>query len=146
MQEIPGGSLCERCSKKVYDLADKTNDEIKTLLQSNSSICGRIQPHRLYIPEEKTETQYHFFHFPFRKIAGGIFLSILFTSNLNAQKKKIDTLVTREIQGMVMIALKPKSEDYVYPEPAVIRKLEIKPSGDTGNLIQYQFITILTPF
>lgn len=145
MQEIPGGSLCERCSKKVYDLADKTDDEIKTLLQSNSSVCGRIQPHRLYIPEEKTETQYRFFHFPFRKIAGGIFLSILFTSNLNAQKKKIDTLVTREIQGMVMIALKPESEDYVYPEPAVIRKLEIKPSGDAGNLIQYQFITILTP-
>lgn len=146
MLEVSGGSFCDLCSKKVYDLADKTDDEIKILLQSNPSVCGRIQPHRLYTPEEKTEAQYHFSHFPFRKIAGGIFLSILVTSNLDAQKKKIDTLETSDIQGMVMIALKPEHEDYAYPEPVVTRKLEIKPSGDAGNLIQYQFVTILTPF
>lgn len=146
MQKIPGGSFCDLCSKKVYDLSDKTDDEIKTLLQSNSSVCGRIQAHRLYTSEEKTETQYNFFHFPFRKIAGGIFLSILFTSHLNAQKKQIDTLGVAEIQGMIMVAPKPGDEDYDYPERVITRKLEIKPSGDAGNLIQYQFITLLTPF
>lgn len=146
MQEISGGSFCNLCAKKVYDLSDKTDDEIKSLLQSNTSVCGRIQPHRLYIPEEKSETQYNFFHLPFRRIAGGIFLSILFTSNLNAQKKQIDTLGVAEIQGMIVAALKPGDEDYDYPEPVITRKLEVKPSGDAGNLIQYQFITILTPF
>ncbi|UHO38684.1 hypothetical protein H5J24_00300 [Chryseobacterium capnotolerans] len=146
MQEISGGSFCDLCAKKVYDLSDKTDDEIKSLLQSNSSVCGRIQLHRLYIPEEKSETQYNFFQLPFRKIAGGIFLSILFTSNLNAQKRKIDTLGVAEIQGMIMVAHRPDNIDYDYPEPVITRNLNIKPSGNTGNLINYQFITILTPF
>lgn len=112
MPDTSGVSFCELCSKKVYDLADKTDN---------------------------------FSYFPFRKIAGGIFLSILF-SNLNAQKQKIDTLETRDIQGMVMIAHRPENKDYAYPEPLVTRKLEIKPSADSGNLIPYDFITILTPF
>lgn len=146
MQEIPGGSFCDLCAKKVYDLSDKTDDEIKSLLQSNPSVCGRIQAHRLYIPEEKTEVQYNLSQFPFRQIASGIFLSILFTSNLNAQKKKIDTLEAVDIQGMVVLAHKSGEKDYDYTEPIITRQLEIKPSGDPGNLIQYQFITILTPF
>ncbi|MBP2617093.1 hypothetical protein [Chryseobacterium jejuense] len=146
MQEIPGGSFCDLCSKKVYDLAAKTDDEIKILLQSNPSVCGRIQANRLYIPEEKAKTQYHFFQLPFRKIAGGIFLSILFTSNLNAQKRKIDTLGVAEIQGMVWISPRSGDGDYDYPEPVITRKLEVKPSGDAENPIQYQSIAILTPF
>ncbi|BAP33602.1 uncharacterized protein CHSO_4565 [Chryseobacterium sp. StRB126] len=146
MQEIPGGSFCDLCSKKVYDLADKTDDEIKILLQSHSSVCGRIQADRLSIPEGKTGTPYNFFQLPFRKIASGVFLSILFTSNLNAQKKKIDTLGTAEIQGMIWVSPKSEDEDYDFPEPVITRQLEVKPSGDPGNLIQYQFITILTPF
>ncbi|WP_160135864.1 hypothetical protein [Chryseobacterium sp. c4a] len=146
MREVSGGSFCSLCSKKVYDLTDQTDEEIKTLLQSGSSICGRIQPHRLLIPEETTAIKYNFFHFPFRKIAGGIFLSLLFTSNLNAQKQKLDTLLeAREIQGMVMIAHRPDNDDYDYPEPVANKNLEIKPSGDPKNLIQYQSITILTP-
>ncbi|WET47638.1 hypothetical protein PYS58_13725 [Chryseobacterium indologenes] len=146
MQEISGGSFCHLCTKKVYDLVYKTDDEINILLESNPSVCGRIQAHRLYIPAEKAKNQYNFFQFPFRKIAGGIFLSILFTSNLNAQKKKLDTLETHEIQGMVMVALQPENGDIDYSEHVVTQKLEIKPSGDAGNLIQYEFITILTPF
>lgn len=146
MQKIPGGSFCDLCAKKVYDLADTTDDEIKELLESNSSVCGRIQPHRLYIPEEKSETQYNFFQLPFRKIAGGIFLSILFASNLNAKKQKRDTLEAREIQGMIMVAHRPDDEGFEYPEPVITRNLNVKPSGNTGNLIEYQFITILTPF
>ncbi|MDN3691062.1 hypothetical protein QWZ06_01645 [Chryseobacterium tructae] len=145
MKEIPGGSFCDHCTKKVYDLAHKTDDEIKTLLQSNPSVCGRIQTDRLYASDEKSFPQYNLFQFPFRKIAGGIFLSILFTSNLNAQKQKLDTLEAREIQGMVMIAHRPDNDDYDYPEPVVSKNLEIKPSGDPKNLIQYQSITILTP-
>lgn len=145
MHKIPDGSFCDLCSKKVYDLADKTDEEIKALLKSNSSVCGRIQPHRLFIPEEKSEIRYSFFHFPFRKIAGGVFLSILFTSNLNAQKKKIDTLEVRDIQGMIQIV--PKSKDHKDEGPQLIinRRLEVKRSGDPGNLIQYKSITLLTP-
>ncbi|ROS11648.1 hypothetical protein EDF65_4072 [Chryseobacterium nakagawai] len=146
MRKVSGGSFCDLCSKKVYDLADKTDEEIKTLLKSNSSVCGRIQTDRLFIPKEKPETQYNFFQFPFRKIAGGIFLSILFTSNLNAQKMKIDTLEAVEIQGMVWIAPKSEDDDYDIPQPVINRTLEIKISGDPGNLIQYQSITLLTPF
>ncbi|SDJ50657.1 hypothetical protein [Chryseobacterium jejuense] len=146
MQEIPGGSFCDHCSKKVYDLADKTDDEITILLQTNSSVCGRIQADRLSIPGEKTETPYNFFQLPFRAIASGIFLSILFTSNLNAQKKKIDTLGVAEIQGMIWVSPKSEDENYDYPEPVIMRKLEVKPSGDSGNLIQYQSIVILTPY
>ncbi|MEJ5104841.1 hypothetical protein [Chryseobacterium sp. MYb328] len=146
MRKVSGGSFCDLCSKKVYDLADKTDEEIKTLLKSNSSVCGRIQSDRLFIPKEKPETQYNFFQFPFRKIAGGIFLSILFTSNLNAQKMKIDTLEAVEIQGMVWIAPKSEDDDYDIPQPVINRTLEIKISGDPGNLIQYQSITLLTPF
>lgn len=146
MREVSGGSFCELCSKKVYDFAGKTDEEIKALLQSNSSVCGRIQSDRLYIPEEKPEVSYSFSQFPFRKIAGGVFLSILFTSNLNAQKKKLDTLEAVDIQGLVVMAHKPGDEDYEYPEPVITRQLKVKPSGDPGNLIQYQSITILTPF
>ncbi|REC62696.1 hypothetical protein DRF65_09640 [Chryseobacterium pennae] len=146
MRKVSGGSFCNLCSKNVYDLADKTDEEIKTLLKSNSSVCGRIQADRLFIPKEKPETQYNFFQFPFRKIAGGIFLSILFTSNLNAQKMKIDTLEAVEIQGMVWIAPKSEDDDYDVPQPVINRTLEIKLSGDPGNLIQYQSITLLTPF
>ncbi|WP_336965505.1 hypothetical protein [Chryseobacterium contaminans] len=146
MQEISGGSFCDLCSKKVYDLANKTDEEIKILLQSNSSVCGRIQADRLYIPEEKSDIQYHFFQLPFRKIASGIFLSILFTSNLNAQKKKTDTLGVAEIQGMIWVSPKTGDEDYDYPKPVITRKLEVLPSGDPGNLISYESITILTPF
>ncbi len=147
MQDISGGSFCGLCSKKVYDLSDKTDDEIKALLQSNSSVCGRLPSHRLFIPEETTEIKYSFFQLPFRKIAGGIFLSLLFTSNLNAQKQKLDTLLeAREIQSMVVMAHRSGDEDYDYPEPVVTRNLKVKPSGDPGNLIQYQSITILTPF
>lgn len=67
MQEIPGGSFCGHCAKKVYDLSDKTDDEIKLLLQSNSSVCGRIQAQRLYIPEENQKLQTTFFNFHLEK-------------------------------------------------------------------------------
>lgn len=145
MREIPGGNFCDLCSKKVYDLADKTDEEIKALLKSNSSVCGRIQPSRLFIPEEKSEIRYNFFQFPFRKIAGGIFLCILFTSNINAQKKDSDTLRTPDIQGLVWIDPGSKDSGYEAPERIIKRRLEIKLSGDPGNLIQYNFITLLTP-
>lgn len=144
MQEFIGRSFCDLCSKQVYDLADKTDDEIKLLLQFNPSIYGRIQADRLYISEKKPEPQYHL-SLPFRKIAGGIFLSILFTSNFDAQKKQIDTLSVREIQEMVWISPRSMDEDDGYPEPIINRKLEIKPSIDSKNLIQYQSISILTP-
>ncbi len=100
MREISGGSFCDLCSKKVYDLSNKSDEEIKILLETNESICGRIQISRLYQQEETSKTNYKFLHFPFRKLASGIFLTAMFSSNLNAQKIK-DTLKIQQIDGLI---------------------------------------------
>ena len=56
MKEISGGSFCDLCSKKVHDLSHKSDEEIKILLDTNESICGRIQVSRLYQQEEIAKT------------------------------------------------------------------------------------------
>lgn len=149
MHKISGGSFCDLCSKKVYDLTDRTDEEIHSLIQSNESICGRIQAQRLYFPEEKEKSNYNFFQFPFRKVASGIFLSILFTSNFYAQKSPKDTLDRQPvIEGLIISA--PKYNDEYRSKrdnfkPVIIKKLEVLPSGNKEIVNQYYFISILTP-
>lgn len=110
MSEIAGGSFCDLCSKKVYDLSHKSDKEIKILLDSNESICGKIQVSRLYQQEETSKVNYKFFHFPFRKFASGIFLATMFSSNLNSQKLKSDTLEYKLI-GEIVYAPKRLDRD-----------------------------------
>ncbi|WP_223606687.1 hypothetical protein [Chryseobacterium sp. OSA05B] len=110
MQQAPGGKFCDLCSKKVYDLTGKTDEEIQLLLSSNPSVCGKIQKSRLYIDEEKTKINYQLFQLPFRKIASGIFIAAMFTSSLNGQSKTRDTLRTLEI-GMIFYAAPSDSQD-----------------------------------
>ena len=111
MKEISGGSFCDLCSKKVHDLSHKSDEEIKILLDTNESICGRIQVSRLYQQEEIAKTNYNFFHFPFRKLASGIFLAAMFSSGLNAQRLERDTLREQEIEGYIFFAPKRLDTD-----------------------------------
>lgn len=132
MKEIAGGSFCDLCSKKVHDLSNKSDEEIKILLDSNESICGRIQPSRLNFREEKTN--YNFFHFPFRKVASGIFLATILTSNLNAQAQKNDTIDEVLIEGLIVYAPRNDDEDQNYYTPPKNINLEIKFSGNKDLL------------
>lgn len=134
MKEIPGGSFCDFCSKKVHNLNNKSDEEIQTLLDSNESICGRIQPSRLYFQEEKSKTNYNFFHFPFRKVASGIFLATILTSNLNAQAQKNDTIDEVLIEGLIVYAPRNDDEDRNYYSPPQNINLEIKFSGNKDLL------------
>lgn len=111
MREISGGSFCDLCSKKVYDLSQKSDEEIKILLNSKGSICGRIQVSRLYHQEEISKTNYNFFNFPFRKLASGIFLAAMFSSNINAQRLEKDSLREQEIEGYIVFAPKRLDTD-----------------------------------
>lgn len=136
MKEIPGGSFCDFCSKKVHDLTNKNDDEIKLILSSNDSICGRIQVSRLYFSEERPKTNYNFFQFPFRKVASRIFIAALFSNSLNAQQKIEDTLRNNEtFDGVILYA--PRSdddEDRNYYTPPQNINLEIKFSGNKDLL------------
>ncbi|MFZ4931922.1 hypothetical protein [Chryseobacterium sp. Mn2064] len=148
MQDIPDGSFCSLCSKKVHNLSDKTDEEIHSLIEASGSICGRIQVDRLYVPQEESQTLYHFFQLPFRKIASGIFLSLLFTSNLNAQRKEKDTMRTFEIEGFVTVV--PKTDDEHrsrrdYFKPPIIRTFKFQTSGNTEIKNQHKLTSILTP-
>lgn len=109
MKEISGGSFCDLCSKKVHDLSYKSDEEIRMLLDTNESICGRIQISRLYHQEETSKTNYIFFNFPFRKFASGIFLAAMFTSSINAQNARDTTRRPQEIEGLILYA--PKRTD-----------------------------------
>lgn len=144
MLEITGGSFCDLCSKKVHDLTDKTDEEIKSILKSNESVCGRIQASRLYFTEEKTKTIYNFFEFPFRKIAGGVFLAAMFSSNLNAQQKISDTLRNEVLDGLIVYAQRSDddSDRDSYYTP-VHKTINIKFSSDKSALGNYT-ISLLT--
>lgn len=42
MQDSSEGKFCDKCSKKVWDLTDKTDSQIEKIMVSNVNICGRI--------------------------------------------------------------------------------------------------------
>lgn len=142
MKEIPGGSFCNLCSKKVHNLNDKSDEEIQSLLHANESICGRIQISRLYFKEEKTNTNYHFFNFPFRKIASGIFLATIITSNLNAQQAKHDTIDEVLIEGLIEYFPRNEDDSRDHYTPKYIN-LDIKYSGNKDLSNQLKIVSIL---
>lgn len=148
MQQAPGGKFCDLCSKKVYDLTGKTDEEIQILLSENLSVCGKIQKSRLYTEEEQTtKINHHLFQLPFRKIASGIFIAAMFTSALNAQSKKADTLRTLEI-GMILYA--PSSDNQDTPDKdrefyrPKTKTLNFNISGNKETAQQYNKTSILT--
>ncbi|KFF22694.1 hypothetical protein IW22_00090 [Chryseobacterium sp. JM1] len=148
MQQAPGGKFCDLCSKKVYDLTGKTDEEIQILLSENRSVCGKIQKSRLYTEEEQTaKINHHLFQLPFRKIASGIFIAAMFTSALNAQSKKADTLRTLEI-GMILYA--PSSDTQDTPDKdrefyrSKTKTLKFNISGNKETVQQYNKTSILT--
>lgn len=142
MKEISGGSFCDLCSKKVHDLSHKSDEEIKILLDSNESICGRIQVSRLYQQEETSKTNYNFFHFPFRKLTSGIFLAAMFSSNINAQKAR-DTTRQQEIEGLIVYAPKrlDTDENGYYKSKTKEIKFTFNENFDIRN---QPFLSILT--
>jgi len=142
MSEIAGGSFCDLCSKKVYDLSHKPDEEIKILLDSNESICGKIQVSRLYQQEETSKVNYNFFHFPFRKFASGIFLTAMFSSNINAQKLESDSL-QHQLIGEIVYA--PKRLDLDENDYYQSKTKEIKFTFNENFDIKNQpFLSILT--
>lgn len=146
MQEVDGGSFCHLCSKKVHDLTSKTDKEIISLLQSDNSVCGRIQPSRLFSHEKKPKTNYNFFEFPFRKLVSGIFLAAMFSNNIYAQHTKRDTLVNNDVLDGLIVYAPRYDADYDnthnYKPQNII--LEIKFSGNKNLLMQYNDVSILT--
>ena len=141
MKESSGGSFCDLCSKKVHDLSHKSDEEIKILLDTNESICGRIQVSRLYQQEEIAKTNYNFFHFPFRKLASGIFLAAMFSSGLNAQRLERDTLREQEIEGYIFFA--PKRLDTDENDYYKSNMKQIKFSYDEDfNIIDLNILTL----
>lgn len=147
MQNASGGKFCDLCTKKVFDLTDKTDTEIHSLLQENKSICGRIQSTRLYSHPEQPQTHYNFFQFPFRKIAGGVFLAAMLTSNLHAQKMKKDTMDHELEIGLVIYAIKDPDyepdKDWQFYRPQT-KTVSIEYSGSKETLKQAERINILT--
>ena len=148
MQQAAEGKFCDLCSKKVYDLTGKTDEEIQTLLNINPSVCGKIQKSRLYTEEEQTaKINHHLFQLPFRKIASGIFIAAMFTSALNAQSKKTDTLKTVEI-GMIIYAERSGSQDDSDEDRKFYRPktqdLKFNISGNEEKAQKYRKVSILT--
>lgn len=48
MQNISEGKFCEKCSKKVFDLTQKRDEEIDEIIgKSESELCGRILSSRV---------------------------------------------------------------------------------------------------
>lgn len=145
MQNVSGGKFCDLCTKKVFDLTNKTDEEIQNLLDSeNNSICGKIQASRLHTPREESKTNYNLFQFPFRKVASGIFLATMFASSINAQKKTSDTLRKNEIMGFIVYARRDSDDekkDYYRPQ---IKDLQVKYSGNNDLLSNYNEVSILT--
>ena len=140
MKEISGGSFCNLCSKKVHDLSHKSDEEIKVLLDTNESICGRIQVSRLYYQEETSKLNYNFFHFPFRKLASGIFLAAMFSSSINAQQLERDTLQYKLI-GEIIYA--PKRLDLDENDYYKSNMKQIKFSYDEDfNIIDLNILTL----
>lgn len=73
MSDTNGGKFCDVCSKKVFDLRDKSDDEVAEIFKTtdSNSICTKIQANRI------SST--------FKKSVAGIVLATSLTTAVHAQ-------------------------------------------------------------
>ncbi len=94
MSDTNDGKFCDVCSKKVFDLRDKTDDEVVEIFKiaNTNSICTKIQAKRV----DST--------FSFTKSVAGIVLATSLTSVVHAQiPMEKDTV--REIGEVIVMGI-----------------------------------------
>lgn len=94
MSDTNGGKFCGVCSKKVFDLRDKTNEEVLEIFQTanTNSICTKIQANRVHST------------FSFTKSVAGIVLATSLTSAVHAQTlAEKDTI--KDIREVVVMGI-----------------------------------------
>lgn len=94
MSDTNGGKFCDVCSKKVFDLRDKTDDEVAEIFQTanTNSICTKIQANRVHST------------FSFTKSVAGIVLATSLTSAVHAQTlAEKDTI--KDIREVVVMGI-----------------------------------------
>ena len=59
MHSIPEGKFCDLCNKKVYDLTNKTNEEILALIKDNTEgeLCGFVKKGQFDFPVLETSKE-----------------------------------------------------------------------------------------
>lgn len=108
-QFVDGKRFCEQCNKNVYDLRNLSNQEIYALASGKETICGRIQVDRIS-NQNVNNNKY------FRKFISG-FALFAFIVNVFSQKKMKDTLRSKEIDGLIVVAAKYDDGDNSYYSP-----------------------------
>ena len=95
MSDTNGGKFCDVCSKKVFDLCDKTNEEVAEVFKTTetNSICIKIQANRVSS------------HFSFAKSFAGIVLATSLTSAFHAQTPEKDTINALEIEEVFVMGI-----------------------------------------
>lgn len=104
-----GKRFCEFCDKNVYDLRNLSEKEIHDLAKGEESICGRIQVDRISNPNIN--------HTGFLRKFMMSFALFAFINSAFSQRKNLDTLRVKEIEGMVMVSFKPDENNDNYYAP-----------------------------
>lgn len=85
------GKFCNQCSKNVYDLTDKSQEEIGQLYQENNGkLCGKVYPHQL------NRSFQHQYKMKLAKFCAALFLvfgNYIFKSDLHAQNIPSDSII-----------------------------------------------------
>lgn len=94
MPDANQGKFCDKCSKNIYDLTNKTELEIHQLyLQNKGKLCGKIQNKQLDI------SLYQQYQLQLAKLCVALFLvfgSCLFNNGIQAQNIKVDSVFVVE--------------------------------------------------
>ena len=102
MSDTNDGKFCDVCSKKVFDLRDKTNDEVAEIFKTinTNSICTKIQANRVSS------------NFSFSKSVAGIVLATSLTSAVHAQTPiEKDTIKEMEIGEVIVMGITVRYND-----------------------------------
>lgn len=102
MTSVSGGRFCDLCSKKVFDLTDKTDQEVDEIFSSNKDnhICTRIQKSRIIV----NQARHNNISFSLAKSVVSVLLLATFTPNLKAQISS-DTVKTKEIMDVIVVGI-----------------------------------------
>ncbi|WP_300668782.1 hypothetical protein [Soonwooa sp.] len=102
MKSVSGGRFCDSCSKKVFDLTDKTDQEVNEIFNSNKDnhICTRIQKSRLITKHTKHNTN----SFSLAKSVSSMLLLATLAPNVSAQISK-DTATVQEITEVIVVGI-----------------------------------------